>query len=240
MKNKADNSLYVHERDKLKDKLLIKDLKWTERQQEFIRLALDKNTRVIFISGPAGTSKSILSIYAGLKLLSDKRISEIIYIRSAVESSDSKIGFLPGDMEDKFRYYNMPLLDKLDELLPKAQVDALLKDKRVVTHPTNFSRGMSWAAKCIILDEAQNSTSKEIVTILTRLGEFSRLFILADPSQTDLHNGKRGGFQTIVGAFSDEESKEMGIHSFTFTREDIVRSRLVKFIVGRLEDRKIG
>lgn len=235
---KKDKSPKVPQRDKIKDSLTIKELNWTARQKEFIQLATDKNTRIMFINGPAGTSKSIISTYVSLLLLNEKKISDIIYIRSAVESSDSKIGYLPGDVEDKLHFYNLPFLEKLDELLPSAEVDKLQKDERVVTHPINYARGMSWAAKSIIFDEAQNSTAKEIITILTRLGEFSRCFILADPMQTDLPPNKSGGFEKLYDLFSDEESKENGIYTFSFTEEDIVRSKIVKFIVNKLKNLK--
>ena len=235
---KKDKSPKIEQREKLKDNLHIRDLNWTEKQKEFIKVATDKNTRVMFINGPAGTSKSIISTYVSLLLLNEKKISDIIYIRSAVESSDSKIGYLPGDAEDKLHYYNLPFLEKLDELLPRAEVDKLEKEERVSMYPVNYSRGMSWAAKAIIFDEAQNSTVKEIITVLTRLGEFSRCFVLADPMQTDLPPNKAGGFERLYNLFNDEESKENGIYTFKFDEEDIVRSKLVKFMVKKFKDLK--
>lgn len=231
---KKDETERVHQQDKLKGTLNIRDLKWTEKQLEFIDLALDKDVKIVLLEGPAGTSKSLLSVYCGLKLLSSKKISDIIYIRSAVESSDSKLGFLPGDIDDKLSFYNLPFYDKLDELLPKAEVDRLKKEGKISMFPVNYSRGMSWNAKMIIFDEAQNSSKKEIVTVLTRIGKFSKCFILADPMQTDLPITKNGGFEEIFQSFSDEESKEMGIHTFKFTEDDIVRSDLVRFIVKKL------
>lgn len=235
---KADESIKVAQREKIKDSLTIRSLKWTEKQKQFIELATNKDTRIIFVNGPAGTSKSILATYVSLLLLNEKKVSDIIYIRSAVESSDSKIGYLPGDASEKLQYYNLPFLEKLDELLPRAEVDKLEKDERISMYPINYSRGMSWAAKCIILDECQNSTKKEIVTVLTRLGEFSRCFVLADPMQTDLPQNKAGGFEDLFHLFSDEESRAFGIHTFTFDEEDIVRSKIVKFIVNKLKTSK--
>lgn len=144
---------HVHQRDKIKDDLIIKEIEWTEKQKEFIETALDKQTKIFFIKGFAGTSKTFLSVYCALKLLNRKRISDIIYIRSAVESSESKLGFLPGDIDDKLKYYNMPFYDKLEELLKKSDVDKLISDNRISIHPVNFARGMSWNSKCIIMDE---------------------------------------------------------------------------------------
>jgi len=231
-----DKSPKVPQRDKLKEELRIRDLNWTEKQKEFIKLALDKNVKLIFISGPAGSSKTLLSVYCALQLMKDKKISEIMYIRSPVESSDSKIGFLPGDVDDKLQFYNLPFTDKLEELLSKAQIEALNHQERIKVHPLSFVRGMSWNCKAIILDEAQNCTQKEIITLMTRVGEFSKCFILADPEQSDLALGKSGGFEKLHALFGDQESKDQGIHSFSFSEDDIKRSDLVKFIVKKLKN----
>ena len=236
--HKEDKSPKIHQREKLKNELTIKELKWTDKQKIFIDTALDKETKIMMVNGPAGSSKSVLATYCALKLLNEKRISDIIYIRSAVESSDSKLGFLPGDADEKLHVYNLPFLEKLDELLPRTEVDKLEKDKRVSMYPVNYSRGMSWNAKCIIFDEAQNSTQKEIITVLTRLGRFSKCFVLADPNQTDLPSGKGGAFERMFNLFSDEDSIANGVKSFQFTEDDIMRSELVKFLVKKFKELK--
>jgi len=235
-KQKIDKSPYVNQDEKFKGKLQFKNkIKWTEKQKKFLELASNKDTRIIFVKGPAGSSKSILSVYAALQMLDEKKVSEVMYVRSAVESSDSKIGFLPGSNEEKMMYYNLPFMDKLHELLPATDVESLKKQNSVSCFSTNFARGMSWNAKAIIMDEVQNSSKKEIVTILTRLGHFSRCFILADPLQTDLSENKGGAFEQIYEVFDNQESRENGIHVFEFTEEDIMRSELVKFLVKKLK-----
>ena len=95
----------------------------------------------------------------------------------------------------------MKEIDRLVEEYKKLQ-----KEKRVSIHPVNFARGMSWNSKAVILDEAQNSSIREIVTVLTRIGKYSRVFMLADPMQTDLKNGQRGGFGKIFSIFDNKES----------------------------------
>ena len=228
-----DGKVKVHQRETLKQKdtFYIDELNWTEKQKKFIDLSLGKDTRVILCKGPAGSSKTLMSVYAALNLLNLSKVSDIIYMRSAVESSDSRLGFLPGDADEKLHYYNLPFMDKLDELVKKLQ-----KEKRVSIHPVNFARGMSWNSKAIIMDESQNSSIREIVTVLTRIGKYSRAFILADPMQTDLKNGNRGGFDKIFDVFDNEESREMGIETFEFTAEDIVRSELTKFVVTKIAE----
>ena len=164
-----------------------------------------------------------------------KAISDIMYLRSAVESSESKLGFLPGTAEEKLRFYNLPFLDKLDELLPTTRAEKLEQEGRISMFPVNFARGMNWASKCIILDEAQNSSLKEITTVLTRLGKNSRCFVLADPMQTDLRSRDQiGGFEKLYKKFGDDDSKDMGIHTFEFNTDDIMRSKLCKFIVKKV------
>jgi len=236
---KKDHSPYIYQRDKLKQKIIIHDkIPWTQKQRQFLELSLKKNMRIIFVKGPAGTSKTIMAVYAALKLLNEGIITDIIYIRSAVESSDAKIGYLPGDADEKLHFYNMPFMDKLEELLSKADIDMLEKDKRVSMHPVNFSRGMNWNKKAIIFDEVQNSSRKEIITVLTRLGEYSRCFVLADPLQTDLPTNRSGAFQEVTGLFQGPESQDMGIYTFEFGIGDIVRSKLVRFLVSQFEKLK--
>lgn len=234
-KQKEDTSPKVHQRDKYNGELNVKDLNWTEKQKQFIEMALDKKTNIVFVTGPAGTSKTLISIYCALKMLEEKRCSDIVYTRSAVESADASLGFLPGSLDEKMQFYNLPFLDKLEELLAKPVMEKIVKEQRISMFPINFARGMSWNAKVLILDEAQNSTEKEIVTLMTRIGRFSKLFILGDTDQTDLPIKKQGGLSKLASLFNDEESAEKGIVSFHFDENDIVRSEIVKYIVKKLK-----
>ena len=220
----------------LKRQIRLHQFPWTDKQKEFFKVALHPQTKIVFVNGPAGTSKTLLSVYCGLQLLNMKAASDIMYLRSAVESSDKSLGFLPGSAEEKLRFYNLPFLDKLDELLTETKAEKLEGEGRVSMFPVNFARGMNWKDKCIILDEAQNSTVKEITTVLTRLGDNSSCFILADPMQTDLRNGNGGAFEKMFKLFSDEESAQHGVYNFAFSEEDIMRSELVKFLVKKLKD----
>lgn len=231
-KHKKDQSPKVPQNSKLKGQLELKPLIWTPKQQEFLDIANKKETKIMLVNGPAGSAKTILATYAALDLLNQKKVSDITYVRSAVESADSKLGYLPGDLDEKISYYGMPFLDKLEELLKKADIQLLSNENRIQVFPVNFVRGLSWNAKCIIVDEAQNLTRKELITILTRVGRFSKCFVLADPMQSDI-NSKSGGFLEISELFSDERSQQEGIHHFRFQNEDIMRSDLCRFLVER-------
>ena len=218
----------------IKRQIKINQFPWTDKQKDFFRIALDYNTKIVFVGGPAGTAKTLLATYCGLQLLNMKSISDILYLRSAVESADRSLGFLPGNADEKLRFYNLPLIDKLEELLAETKAEKLEDEHRISMFPVNFARGMNWKGKCIILDEAQNSTEKEILTVLTRMGEGSRCFVLADPMQTDIrHEDKQGGFEKMRQIFSDEESMRMGVYSFQFSEEDIMRSEIVKFLISK-------
>ncbi len=233
---KRDTSPKIPQNDKLKDCIKINDRELTPKQVELLKTLRDKDTKMVFISGPAGTSKTFTSVLAGLHLINEKRVSEIIYVRSAVESSDSKLGFLPGEMDDKLSPYVQPLIDKLEELLQRSDIEKLKKEERIHGFPINFLRGLNWNAKVIVADEAQNMTKKELITLITRVGEFSKLYICGDPDQSDI-NGK-SGFTQIMNIFDDEESKQNGIFLFKFDDDDIVRSGLVKFILKKLKSIK--
>ena len=234
MNKKKDTSPKVHQNEKIKESVRIDERQLTSKQIELLNLLQNKTTKLVFISGPAGTAKTYTSILAGLTLLNHKRVSEIVYVRSVVESSDSKLGFLPGEMDEKMSPYIQPLIDKLEELLPKHDIEKLKKEERIHGFPINFLRGLSWNAKCIVADEAQNMTKKELITLITRVGEFSKLFICGDPDQSDI-NGK-SGFVPTMNIFDDEESRNNGIYVFKFDEDDIVRSGLVKFILKKLKN----
>ena len=234
MNKKKDTSPKVHQNEKIKESVRIDERQLTPKQIELLNLLQNKTTKLVFISGPAGTAKTYTSILAGLTLLNHKRVSEIIYVRSIVESSDSKLGFLPGEMDEKMSPYIQPLIDKLEELVPRSDIEKLKREERIHGFPINFLRGLSWNAKCIVADEAQNMTKKELITLITRVGEFSKLFICGDPDQSDI-NGK-SGFVPIMNLFDDEESRNNGIYVFKFDEDDIVRSGLVKFILKKLKN----
>ena len=228
-----DKSPFVPQNEKISRPLKIRQrLDLTTKQKEFLKLALDNETKIILLSGPAGSSKSFLAVLAVLELLNIKKISDIIYIRSIVESSDNKMGFLPGDANEKLSPYLEPLIEKLEEMLDTADINTLQKEHRICGKPTGYLRGLSWNAKGIIMDEAQNSTTKELSTLLTRVGHFSRMFICGDPKQSDI-NGK-SGFEFICKVLDDAESRAKGIHVFYLGEEDIVRSEIVRYIVKKL------
>jgi phosphate starvation-inducible protein PhoH len=232
--NVTDKSPYVFQREKIGFDLNIKELPWTSRQKQIIDLFLNKDTRVMFLKGPAGASKTILAMYCGLQLLNSRRVSDMVLIRSAVESSDSKLGFLPGDMLDKFGVYLAPFNEKFAELLNTSQIKKLENDNRIIICPINFARGLHFSVKFVCCDEAQNLTIKELQTLLTRLGEFCKVIICGDPDQSDLPKDK-SGFKRVYELFDTPEAKELGIHCIELEEQDIMRSEICKYIVNKFK-----
>lgn len=233
-----DTSPKVHQREKIDYVLNLRGLDWTEKQKAFIELATHKDTKIVFLSGPAGTSKSILAVYCALLLLNERKVSELIYVRSIIESATQSLGSLPGDADMKLSPFASVVYDKLEELLPAQDIKRLLLDQRVKPTPVNYLRGASYNAKAIVLDECQNLTWAEAVTVLTRIGKFSKYFVLGDPMQTDLKHKETSGFKPMFDVFNSEQAQAQGIYCVEFGKEDIMRSEILKFIVEQIENYK--
>lgn len=218
-------------------KITIKNLGLSEKQKTLVRLSLEENNKIIFISGPAGSTKTFMAVYCALKKLKADDSLDLMYVRTIIESADKGLGFLPGDIHEKLNPYMAPLDDKLRELIPPntGVVEDLMKKERVQAMPVNFLRGASWQNKIVVADEAQNFTFKELTTLLTRLGNNSQLFICGDYMQSDI-NGK-SGFKSMFDLFNDESSKEKGIQCFSFGFEDIKRSKILSYIISKIEKR---
>lgn len=232
---KPDESVYVFQRDKIKNEVNIKDnFVLNPIQQQILEAALDKETKCIILDGVSGTGKTYCAILSALKLLNKKKVGEIIYVRSLVQSKDGETGYLTGDIFEKTHYFNIPLYDKLSELISKTDIDFLMKENRIKTFPTSMLRGYQFSNSVAILDENQNCHIDSIITLLTRMGPFSKVFLLGDTrGQNDY--GTKSGFREVCSIFSDEESRKNGFRYFRLDSKDIVRSEFVKFVVEKVE-----
>jgi phosphate starvation-inducible PhoH-like protein len=207
--------------------------KLNEVHNSFMEIMLYKDTKMVFVDGPAGSAKSYLAVYGALQMLLKKQVQQIVYIRSIVESASKSIGSLPGEIGDKFHPWSLPLLEKMDELVGPKISGELMKNNYVKCLPVNFVRGLTFRDSFVIIDEAQNLDSKELTTILTRFGENSKYVVIGDSFQSDI--GSKNGFSRIRSAFNDKESEDKGIHNFVFGPNEVVRSEILKFIVKKLE-----
>jgi phosphate starvation-inducible protein PhoH len=216
-----------------KTKIKLKKIEFSDKQKELLKIMFDKDTKIIFLSGPAGTSKTFMAIYGALQLFNQDNEYNISYVRTIIESADRGMGALPGSVDEKFCPFMMPLEDKLFELLQASDARAMINKKVVSAMPINYLRGASINNQIVVADECQNFSEKELITLITRIGENSKMFICGDPMQSDI-NG-RSGFSKIKGVFNDDASKKQGIHNFTFDFKDIKRSVILKYIIKKIE-----
>ena len=202
-------------------------------QVNFLKTAINPNGKLMFLAGPAGTAKTYMAVYSALQMMIDSGLEkDILYIRSIAESADRSIGSLPGSIEEKFGVFASPFYDKLDEMLNVTDIKMLKERKQFDCIPVNFVRGANWNNTIVIIDEAQNFTFNELMTVLTRIAENSKIIICGDMMQSDI---RHSGFSKIFKAFDDDESKQNGVFCTSFGVEDIKRSEILKFIVSKLD-----
>jgi len=199
--------------------------------QTFLELCVYEKTKMVFVSGAAGTAKTFLATLAALTMLIRGQVRKIVYIRSIAESAEKSIGALPGEVDEKFKPWSLPLLDKLHELVSPREANLLIESHYVQCIPVNFVRGLTFHNSVVIVDEAQNLTEKEIISILTRFGHNTKFIIAGDPKQSDIKNT---GYIKVFTKFNDEESADHGVHCVQFGENEIVRSHILKFIVRKL------
>ena len=231
------NSEDLNIKPKLSEKINFKSrsFKFSEKQKQFLDLALDDSSKIVFLAGPSGTSKTYMSVYASLNLLAKDLNREIVYVRSIAESAEKGLGSLPGEAGHKFEPFVTPLWEKIDEMVSPEHAVWLKQSQNLSAKPINYLRGVNWPDKLIVADEAQNFSFKELVTLITRIGENSKMFICGDFMQADV---KSSGFQQMFDLFNGEESKSNGIHCFQFDNNDIHRSGILRFIISKLQKGK--
>jgi len=190
----------------------------TDKQREILKCPAD----FMILRGPAGTTKTYIAIAKALKLLSQDRVEKIVIIRSAVEAR--KIGFLPGDQQEKLDVYAAPYVHLFNELSPKRGYRAMIASKEVEFHSTSYLRGVTFDDACIIVDEYQNMNEHELETVVTRVGDGTRLILCGDSDQTDLQHDEGLEHTRVIRTL--EHMQEFAV--FDFTVEDIRRSPFVR------------
>lgn len=193
-------------------------------QQKYVESI--KNHDVVFAIGPAGTGKTYLAVVMAIKALRNKDVGRLVLTRPAVEAGE-KLGFLPGDLQDKIDPYLRPLYDSLYDVLGVENTQKYLEKHIIEIAPLAYMRGRTLEDSFIILDEAQNTTPEQMKMFLTRLGFGSKAIITGDITQIDLPRGQVSGLINALKVLKDV--KGLGIH--TMTGEDIVRHPLVEEII---------
>ena len=190
---------------------------------------------IVFGVGPAGTGKTYLAMAQAVSYLANKKVSRIILARPAVEAGE-KLGFLPGDLQQKVNPYLRPLYDALFDLMDVEKADRLIERGVIEVAPIAFMRGRTLNDAFVILDEAQNTTSEQMKMFLTRLGFGSKAVVTGDITQIDLPNARMSGLVEALGIVRDVD----GIGFVYFDDKDVVRHKLVQQIVKAYEARSNG
>ena len=187
--------------------------------------AINKNT-VVFGVGPAGTGKTYLAVAIAVTAYKNKEIEKIILTRPAVEAGE-KLGFLPGDLQNKVDPYLRPLYDALQEMFGLETYQKLIERNVIEIAPLAYMRGRTLNNSFIILDEAQNTTREQMKMFLPRMGEGSRMVITGDVTQIDLPEGKKSGLKHAVSILKNIK----GVDIVNLTHKDVVRHPLVAEII---------
>ena len=186
---------------------------------------------VVFGIGVAGTGKTYLAVAMAVQALMQKQVNRIVLARPAVEAGE-KLGFLPGDLQEKVDPYLRPLYDALFDLIDYERVTRLLEKRVIEVAPLAFMRDRTLSDAFIILDEAQNTTSEQMKMFLTRIGFGSKAVITGDVTQVDLPTGKRSGLIEAERVLANLQ----GIEFIYFTEKDVVRHKLVQMIIKAYEE----
>jgi phosphate starvation-inducible PhoH-like protein len=200
----------------------------TVNQRRYVE-AIERHD-LVFGVGPAGTGKTYLAVAMAVSALLSKRVSRIVLTRPAVEAGE-RLGFLPGNLQEKVDPYLRPLYDALYDMLEGDKVEKLLERATIEVAPIAFMRGRTLNDSFIILDEAQNSTVEQMKMVLTRQGFNSKMVVTGDVTQVDLPSGKRSGLNDALDILRGVE----GISFVHFDDKDVVRHSLVQRIIKAYE-----
>jgi phosphate starvation-inducible PhoH-like protein len=196
----------------------------TKGQLKYIETMLSND--ITFCIGPAGTGKTYLAVAVAVSMLKKKQTRRIVLARPAVEAGE-KLGFLPGDVQQKVNPYLRPLFDALEDMMDFAQMKKFMELDIIEIIPLAFMRGRTLNEAVIICDEAQNTSSLQMLMVLTRLGHGSKMIITGDITQIDLDTGQKSGMIEAIEIL--KRIKSIGV--VELTQKDIVRHRLVQNVV---------
>lgn len=186
---------------------------------------------LLFAIGPAGSGKTYTAIALAVRALRNKEVKRIILTRPAVEAGE-RLGFLPGDMKEKLDPYLQPLYDALHDMIPPKKLLEFMEDGTVQIAPLAYMRGRTLDNAFVILDEAQNTTISQLKMFLTRMGSNAKFIVTGDITQIDLPKKEDSGLVKAINLLSDID----GISVIYFDTRDIIRHKLVKYIVNAFEE----
>jgi phosphate starvation-inducible PhoH-like protein len=197
-------------------------------QAKYVALLEDKTKKIIVVSGPAGTGKTLFATEYGIRNFLLGIYDKIIFTRPSV-SVDEDIGYLPGSLEEKMAPWVRPIYDILYQFITPKDVKQHMEDKTIEIAPLGYMRGRTFKNAWIVADEMQNSTISQMKMLMTRLGENSRIVITGDLEQYDRQN-EVNGLEDFLKKFKERMSSS--IASFQFEKNDIQREEVVKEVLG--------
>jgi len=232
--SELNNHTTTNKRQALKDlnKLDFDELIYKNpAQRRFYKTISSKD--ITFGIGPAGCGKTYLSVHRALRELGDKqsKIDGIVIVKPLVEAAGEKIGYLPGDVEEKTAPFMMSFYYNMEQIIGKQRLQILKESNTIQVIPLAFMRGITLANKFVILDEAQNATPEQIKMFVTRIGEYSKYIITGDLEQSDIQKHKSG--------LEDAIKRFAGVHGVglaSFKEKDVVRHSLVRRLLKRYKD----
>lgn len=196
-----------------------------EKQRQYLE-SIEKNT-LTFGIGPAGTGKTFLAVYQALCHLWSKKVHRIIITRPVMEAGE-KLGYLPGDLNEKMDPYVRPIFDAMIDMIGIDEMKKKIDSGRIEIAPLAFMRGRTFNDCFVILDEAQNCTYEQLKMALTRLGHGTKCIVNGDPAQSDLPNS---GLKATIAALANMDD----VGKVRFTAVDVERSEIVKKLVVAFE-----
>ena len=229
--SELNNHTVNNKRQALKDLKMLNfnELEYRNAAQKRFYNTVSKKD-ITFAIGPAGCGKTYLSVHRALRELGDKtnQIDGIVIVKPLVEAAGEKLGYLPGDVEEKTAPFMMSFYYNMEQIIGKQRLQILKDSNTIQVIPLAFMRGITLANKFVILDEAQNATPEQIKMFVTRIGEYSKYIITGDLEQSDIQKHKSG--------LEDAVKRFAGVHGVglaSFKEKDVVRHSMVRRLLKR-------
>jgi phosphate starvation-inducible PhoH-like protein len=201
-----------------------------ERQQEYVYQLKNPDTSLILGVGPAGTGKTFFACLTAIQQLKEGVFKKIIITRPTVSVEGEDIGYLPGGLNDKMDPWTRPIIDTFSEYYTKSEIKKMKEEGIIEINPLGFMRGRTFKNAFIVADEMQNSSPKQMLMLLTRVGENSKIVINGDVNQSDLQGASNGLIDLISRIENEDENGEIKL--IEFLHKDVKRSSIVSKVLN--------
>jgi phosphate starvation-inducible PhoH-like protein len=196
-------------------------------QEDLLSALEDDKKHIVFATGPAGTGKTHMCTLYAIKMLREGKVKKIVVTRPNVAVDDKDIGYLPGDILGKMLPWLKPITDEMADYYKKTEIESMIKDELIEVVPIAYMRGRSFKNTVILVDEAQGTTDTSLLSILTRIGEDSKILVTGDLNQSD--RGSSNGLKCFLDRLGNSHIK--GLAVVRFEQNDVVRHEIIKDIL---------